>query len=82
MGAVGAIVIDGTAGTSSSKDGLFHMSGDTAEGVPPKELIELPFVFLFHEEGKALLSAMTRRWRSEAKPAVALISKENDGPSK
>lgn len=81
MGAVGVIVVDVTPGTSASKDQFFHMSGEQPDGSPPPEIIEsLPCVFLFYEEGAALVSAMARRWRHEASPALVAISKNDDSP--
>ncbi|VDN99393.1 unnamed protein product [Rodentolepis nana] len=80
MGARGIIVIDNTAGSTSAREKLFHMSGDSPDGKPPKERLQLPFVFLFHEEGRTLVSAMERRWMSEKKPVTVLIAKREDSP--
>ncbi|KAH9286040.1 ER degradation-enhancing alpha-mannosidase-like protein 3 [Echinococcus granulosus] len=80
MGARGVIVVDSTPGTSSAKDKLFYMSGDAPDGTPPRELMQLPFVFVFHEEGRALVSAMGRRWKLKRKPVLAMIAKKNDIP--
>ncbi|VDD79990.1 unnamed protein product [Mesocestoides corti] len=80
MGARGVIVVDSTPGTSSTKNQLFYMSGDAPDGTPPKVSLELPFVFLYNEEGKALISNMVRRWTSKAEPAIAVIAKHNDSP--
>eukprot|EP00108_Taenia_solium_P011562 TsM_000301700 transcript=TsM_000301700 gene=TsM_000301700 len=81
MGARGVIVVDSTPGTSSARDKLFYMSGDAPDGTPPREMLQLPFVFVFHEEGRALVSAMERRWKLNREPVLAMIAKENDIPS-
>ena len=74
-------MVDNTIGSSSRKEKLFYMSGEAPDGTPPKELLQLPFVFVYHEEGKVLLTAMERQWNQKRSPAVALISKSNDSPS-
>lgn len=74
--------MDNTPGTTSAKDKLFYMSGDSPDGSPPKEHLQLPFVFIYHEEGRALVSAMTRRWKSDEKPAFVMIAKSGDSPSR
>lgn len=81
MGARGVIVVDSTPGTSSARDKLFYMSGDAPDGTPPREMLQLPFVFVFHEEGRTLVSAMERRWKLRREPVLAMIAKQNDIPS-
>ncbi|KAM7540265.1 hypothetical protein Aperf_G00000021965 [Anoplocephala perfoliata] len=80
MGARGVIIVDNNIGTTSAKDKLFYMSGDSPDGTAPKEFLQIPFVFIYHEEGRALVSAMIRRWKSDRKPAVAMIAKRGDNP--
>lgn len=89
MGAVGAIVVDSTVGTSAAKDRLFYMSGDLAETRQQRQQqqgkeedrMELPMVFVYHQEGRALVDAMARRWRDSRRPLVAAIAKTHDNPS-
>lgn len=81
VGARGVIVIDNRPSSTSARDKLFYMSGDSPDGKPPEEHLQLPFVFLYHEEGQTLTNAMERRWMSEKKPVVVMIAKREDSPS-
>ena len=81
MGGRGVIVVDNTLGSTSRNEKLFYMSGEAPDGTPPKELLQLPFVFLYHEEGKALVAAMERQWKRQRTPALVMIAKTNDSPS-
>ncbi|KAM3174738.1 hypothetical protein ACTXT7_009917 [Hymenolepis weldensis] len=80
VGARGVIVIDNRPSSTSARDKLFYMSGDSPDGKPPEEHFQLPFVFLYHEEGQTLTTAMERRWMSEKKPVVVMIAKREDSP--
>ncbi|XP_064616048.1 ER degradation-enhancing alpha-mannosidase-like protein 3 [Liolophura sinensis] len=51
-GAIGGIVIDHNAGSSSETSPLFAMSGDG------KQDVQIPMVFLFHKDGTELLEAL------------------------
>lgn len=79
-GAAGGIIIDSTVGTSAAKYQLFSMSGDAPDDHSNGTLVNLPFVFLFNEEGETLRAAMAQRWRTSQQPAIGLISKEDDSP--
>ncbi|VDL40657.1 unnamed protein product [Hymenolepis diminuta] len=81
VGARGVIVIDNKPSSTSARDKFFYMSGDSPDGKPPEEHLQLPFVFLYHEEGQTLTNAMERRWMSEKKPVVVMIAKREDSPS-
>lgn len=76
------IIVDNNIGSTSARDKFFYMSGDTPDGIPPKEYLQLPYVFLFHEEASSLVAAMKRRWTSEKEPLVVMIAKREDNPSK
>lgn len=58
-GAVAAIVIDNTPGTSSLTSSMFAMTGDG------KDDVTIPAVFLFYEDAFELLQAIIENLRIE-----------------
>lgn len=68
-GAVGAIIIDNSAGSSAAASPMFSMSGDGADDVV------IPTVFLFAEDASKLLLALSK----DPSVKVTLSEYRNDG---